>query len=405
MDRAPASGDGFRGELEVPGSNPGGPEKQWSLDMVLSLVFDLGPGRIVLRTRVIKVDPLSPEEWSLKEAAEVIRRGGLVVFPTETVYGLGANALDREAVIKIFEAKNRPMDNPLIVHVCELDEFEMLARSLPEEAYRIAEKLWPGPVTLVVWRSEVVPSEVTAGLPKVAIRMPSHPVASNLIRHSGVPIAAPSANLAGRPSPTTAQHVIQDLYGRVDLIIDGGETLLGVESTIIDLTAKPPELLRPGPIPVEDLERVLGLEIRVSDYARGLSEMEMAVSPGVKYRHYAPETPIKLVESESYDDLRGYAAKVARIAENYSSRGLKIVILASRETSRYYSEKGLRVLELGSRGNLYEVARSLFKVLRKLDKLRPNLALCEGFEEKGLGLTIMNRLRKACRHDIIRIGT
>ncbi|MCD6313073.1 MAG: threonylcarbamoyl-AMP synthase [Thaumarchaeota archaeon] len=357
----------------------------------------------MFRTRVVAVDPFEPDEGLLGEAARVIRSGGLVVFPTETVYGLGANAYSREAVIKIFKAKNRPMDNPLIVHICGLEELEMLASKLPDEAYEIAEKLWPGPVTLVVWKSEQVLKEVTAGLPKVAIRMPSHPIASSLIRLSGVPIAAPSANLAGRPSPTTAHHAIQDLYGRVDLIIDGGETLFGVESTIIDLTVKPPRLLRPGPIPVEDLERVLGFRIGIPDYARGLSEAKRAYSPGVKYRHYAPETPMKLVESDSYDDLAAYASKLIEIAEECSCRGLKVVIVASRETSRYYSARGFQVLELGSRKNLYEVARNLFKTLRELDEVSPDLALCEGFEEKGLGLTIMNRLRKACKHDIIRV--
>lgn len=356
----------------------------------------------MLRTRIVAVDPLKPDEGLLEEAARVIRDGGLVVFPTETVYGLGANAYSREAVIKIFKAKNRPIDNPLIVHICGLDELEMLASRLPDEAYEIVEKLWPGPVTLVVWKSKQVLGEVTAGLPKVAIRMPSHPIASKLIRLSGVPIAAPSANLAGRPSPTIAHHAIQDLYGRVDLIIDGGETLFGVESTIIDLTVKPPRLLRPGPIPIEDLERVLGFRIDVPEYARGLSEAEKAYSPGVRYRHYAPETPMKLIESDSYDDLPAYTSKLIEVAEEYSRKGLKVVIVASKETSRYYTVKGFQVLELGSRRSLYEVARNLFKTLRKLDEISPDLAICEGFEEKGLGLTIMNRLRKACKHDVIR---
>jgi len=353
-------------------------------------------------TRIIRVDPVNPEEELMKEAAGVIREGGLVAFPTETVYGLGANIYDREAVIKIFKAKNRPLDNPLIVHICGLEELEMLASKLPDEAYELAEKLWPGPVTLVVWKSDHVLKEVTAGLPKVAVRMPSHPIALSLIRLSGVPVAAPSANLTGRPSPTTAHHVINDLYGRVDLIIDGGETLFGVESTIIDLTAKPPRLLRPGPIPVEDLERVLGFEINVPDYARGLSEAERAHSPGVKYRHYAPEIPMRLIESDSYHDLAAYASKLIRIAEEYSSKGLKVVILASRETGRYYSARSFQVLELGSRENPYEIAKNLFKILRRLNELRPDLVLCEGFEEKGLGLTIMNRLREACGRNVVR---
>ena len=233
--------------------------------------------------------------------------------------------------------------------------------------------------------------------------MPSHPIASNLIKLSGVPIAAPSANLAGRPSPTTAEHVIRDLYGRIELIIDGGETLFGVESTIIDVTVKPPRLLRPGPIPVEELERVLGFEIEIPAYARGLVEAEAALSPGMKYRHYAPKTPIKLIEAERYDDHEAYASKVLRVAKEASSKGLKVAILASQETAKYYTSKGFKALVLGSRENPYEIAKNLFKVLRKLDDLDLDLAVCEGFEEKGLGLTIMNRLRKASGYDIVRV--
>jgi L-threonylcarbamoyladenylate synthase len=357
----------------------------------------------VARTRIIRIDPVNPDTSALAEAAEVIKRGGLVAFPTETVYGLGADAYNRDAVRRIFEAKNRPMDNPLIAHICELEWLEAVARNVPEKAHRIAERLWPGPVTLVLWKSDEIPAEVTAGLPKVAVRFPSHPVAAGLIERSGVPIAAPSANLAGRPSPTTAQHVIQDLYGRVDVILDGGEALFGVESTIIDLTSEPPRLLRPGPIPVEDLERVLGIRISIPDHARGLSEAEIAESPGMKYRHYAPDTPLKLVEALDYHDLASYSAKVLEIAEEYRSRGFKVAILASRETHRRYVERGFEVIELGSRKNFYEIARNLFNSLRRVDELRADLAITEGFEEKGLGLTVMNRLRKASKQDRILV--
>lgn len=357
----------------------------------------------MVKTRIIKVDSVNPDEAALIMAAEVIKRGGLVAFPTETVYGLGADAYNREAVRRIFEAKNRPMDNPLIVHICGLEWLEVIARNIPEEAYRIAERLWPGPVTLVLWKSDDVPEEVTAGLPKIAVRFPSHPIAMGLIKRSGVPIAAPSANLAGRPSPTTAQHVIQDLYGRIELILDGGETLFGVESTIIDLTDELPKLLRPGPIPVDDLERVLEMQIRIPDYARGLSEAKVAESPGMKYRHYAPETPLKLVETYDYDNLNSYSAKVLEIAEEHRSMGLKVVILASRETRHKYAKRKFRVIELGSRKNLYEVARNLFNSLRAVDALGVDLAIAEGFEEKGLGLTIMNRLRKAARQNRILV--
>ena len=210
------------------------------------------------QTRIIRVDPIYPNVKDIKVCAEVIRSGGLVAFPTETVYGLGANAYDREAVKKIFIAKNRPPDNPLIVHICDFKQLENIVTEIPDKALRLVKNAWPGPLTIILPKHSSVPDEVTAGLDTVAVRMPAHPVALKLIELSGVPIAAPSANLAGRPSPTTPSHVIQDLYGRVDIIIDAGETFFGVESTIINLLTEPPTLLRPGPLPIEKIEEFLG---------------------------------------------------------------------------------------------------------------------------------------------------
>ncbi len=358
---------------------------------------------VLILTRIIRVDPFNPSDEAIKEAAMVIRRGGLVAFPTETVYGLGANALDEDAVVKIFRAKKRPMDNPLIVHIASRKQLYMLARDLPEKAVVVAERLWPGPVTIVVWKSDIVPDVVTAGLPKVAIRMPAHPVALKLIEYSGVPIAAPSANLAGRPSPTRAEHVIEDLYGVVDVIIDGGETLLGIESTVIDLTRDPPVLLRPGSMPIEKIEEILGTRIVIPGFARGLGKADRAVSPGTRYKHYAPRTPLVLVEATSYDDLEEYSSRVLEIAFRYQSDDKRVCILASRETSDKYRGAGFMVLEVGSRGNLYEVAKNLFDALRRLDKLGVDIAVAEGFEEKGLGIAIMNRLRKASGENIIKV--
>ncbi|HDN75772.1 MAG TPA: threonylcarbamoyl-AMP synthase [Acidilobales archaeon] len=358
---------------------------------------------IQVKTRIVRVDPIKPDVKIMSEVAKVIREGGLVVFPTETVYGLGANAYNPEAVVKIFKAKNRPLDNPLIVHISSLTQFDELVSKVPEEAYIVAKRLWPGPVTIIVYKSSRVPNEVTAGLPTVAVRMPAHPVALKLIELSGTPIAAPSANLAGRPSPTMPEHVIRDMYGRVDVIIDAGETLFGVESTIIDLTSKPPKLLRPGPIPVEDLERVLGIKIEVPGFARGLRESERALAPGTKYRHYAPEKPLVLVEADSYDDIPNYALKVKELVLKYLRKGLKVCILASKESVGYYKDLGVKILTLGSRGNLYEIAKNLFKVLRAVDDLNIDIVISEGFEERGLGLTIMNRLRKASGYSIVRV--
>ncbi|MCX8195831.1 MAG: L-threonylcarbamoyladenylate synthase [Acidilobaceae archaeon] len=337
---------------------------------------------------MIKLDPSSFAESQLLPAAEVIRRGGLVAFPTETVYGLGADALNEAAVRRIYAVKGRPPDNPIIVHVHEIGQLELLSSYVPEKAYRLAERLWPGPLTLLVRKSPRVPYAVTAGLETVAVRMPAHPVALKLIELSA-PIAAPSANISGRPSPTRGEHVVKDLSSKIEVIIDGGETLYGVESTIIDLLSEPPVLLRPGAYPVEELERILGEKIRVPEFARGLAEAAKALAPGMKHRHYAPSTPLILVESKDYSDLEAYARAVRRVAEGYG----KVAVLATKETARFY--EGLKVIELGSRKDPFSVARALFDALRRVDELGVDAAVAEGFEERGLGLAIMNRLRRA----------
>jgi len=349
-------------------------------------------------TRVIKLDPLKPDKLLVNEVANILRAGGLAVFPTETVYGLGADAYNPEAVIKVFKVKGRPQDNPLILHVNSVEMLADVVSEVPHEAYELIERVWPGPLTIILRKSSKVPKEVTAGLPTVAVRCPAHPIALELIGSLGRPIAAPSANLSGNPSPTTAEHVIKDLMGLVDVIIDGGETFFGVESTILDLTTNPPTLLRPGPIGVEDLEKILKTEIYVPDFARGLLEAERALSPGLKYRHYSPNTPLILIELSNYSDLTRLASAIVRSANELSRRGMRVAILASTETSEFY--KGFKVLKLGSRRNLFEVAHNLFKALRDVDELGVDIALVEGFEERGVGLAIMNRLRKACTYRI-----
>lgn len=351
-------------------------------------------------TKILRVDAVNPDIGVLAEAAGFIKGGGLVVFPTETVYGLGADALNRAAVAKIFEAKGRPLDNPLIIHIAETSQLEYLTPHAGEEVFRLAEKFWPGPLTLVLRRSDRVPSEVCAGLDTVAVRMPAHPVALKLIELSGTPIAAPSANPSGKPSPTSGEHVIRDMTGKVDLIIDAGETLYGVESTIIDVTRDPPVLLRPGALQVEEIEAVTGGRVVVPDFARGKAEVSEAIAPGMKYRHYAPSKPLQVIESENYADLEKYAQGVLKHVGEMRSKGVRVVLLASTETLRYYS--GVETLELGSRKNLFEIARNLYKLLRKIDELDVDMAVTEGFEERGLGLTIMNRLRKASGFKIIK---
>jgi len=341
-------------------------------------------------TRVVKVsgDNLGRV---VEEAGEVIRGGGLVVFPTETVYGLGADAYNVEAVRKIFLVKGRPPDNPLIVHIDSLEMFERVVRDPPDHLYKYVGRLWPGPFTIVYYRGDI-PDVVSAGLETVAVRMPAHPVAQALIKYSQVPIAAPSANISGRPSPTSPEHVIQDLFGRVDMILDAGETLYGVESTVIDFTTDPPRLLRPGPLTVEELSDALGVEIEVPEYVRNRIEVGDPRSPGMKYRHYAPDASMVLVEYRG--DLYQMVERVISVYREVSIHG-RVGILATDETIEYYMGLDAELASLGSRSDLYTVAKNLYKMLRWMDGKGVDYLIVEGFEDRGLGLTIMNRLRRA----------
>lgn len=342
-------------------------------------------------TEIIKINPLYPEIEKIKKAAEIIRRGGTVVFPTETVYGLGANAFDPEAVKKIFVAKNRPMDNPLIVHIADINQLYEVASDIPEKILNISKIVWPGPLTFVLKKSPKVPKETTGGLNTVAVRMPAHPIALELIKESKVPIAAPSANLATRPSPTKAEHVIEDLNGKVDMIIDGGETFFGVESTVINVTVDPPQLLRPGPFSVEELERLFG-KINIPEQARGTGEFGIALSPGMKYKHYAPNKKLLVVENRN---------KLDKIIEELENKGYKVALLCSKEVCQKFKDKKLEIIELGSESNLYEIAKNLFNAFRKLDKLNVDLGVIHSFSERGIGLAIMNRMRKASGFSIV----
>jgi L-threonylcarbamoyladenylate synthase len=353
-----------------------------------------------VNTLVLKVNPDRPEREKIREAAEVIREGGLVAFPTETVYGLGANALDEGATLRIFEAKERPADNPLITHIARKDDVRLLAESVPEGAEVLMDEFWPGPLTLLMPRSELVPDTTVGGLSTVAIRMPSHPVAKALILEADVPIAAPSANLAGRPSPTTAAHVLADLGGRIEVVIDGGEIVHGVESTVVDLTTDPPTLLRPGPVAPEELQSLLR-EIRIHPAAKAEAPMEVAIarSPGMKYKHYAPKAQILVVEGEPEKVRR----KVQELASARMKPGVKVGILATSESAPGYHADVVKVV--GSRAEPRSVAKNLFKILRELDAEGVDFAVAEGIEPVGIGLAVMNRLRKAAGLNILRVGT
>lgn len=349
-------------------------------------------------TRLFKVDPQDPDQTVIKLAAEVILQGGLVAFPTETVYGLGANAFDEQAVVKIFQAKRRPMDNPLIVHIADIRDLDLVAEEVPLEAEKSIRRFWPGPLTLVLPKSDLVPEVVTARLPSVAVRMPSHPVAFKLISSVGIPIAAPSANLAGRPSPTRAQHVIEDLWSRVDVILDGGETTYGIESTVLDLTCDTPTILRPGPVTLEELKEVLErVDVHPIAKVEKVVEEVVAKSPGLKYRHYAPRARLILVEG----DVSQIPSKVNELYLNQKSLGRKVRILATQETLHSYGVEEVKVL--GSRVEPRSIARNLFKLLRECDGEDVDVIITEGVEPLGVGLAIMNRLRKASS-SIFRVG-
>lgn len=338
-----------------------------------------------METKVFNVNPVDPDDKILRIVSEVIKNGGLVAFPTETVYGLGVNTFDERAVMKIFKVKKRPPDNPLIIHISKLEQLENIVSEFSEIAEKLAKIFWPGPLTMILKKSVEVPDIVCAGLPTVAVRMPSHPVAKKLIEFAEVPIAAPSANLSGRPSPTLGEHVIKDLFGKIDVILEAGKTPLGLESTIVNISRFPPTLLRPGPVTVEKLKQILP-DLQIPDYIFKKSFEGKPLAPGMKYRHYSPVKPLILVEDSKkmYDVLAEY--------EN------AIVVCPIEHVRRY---KDRRIVIIGSLENPYSIAHNLFDVLRKVDEEEGTPIVVEGFEERGILFSVMNRLRKAASKIIV----
>lgn len=346
---------------------------------------------------MLKVDPQQPEIEKIRIAANFIKKGGLVAFPTETVYGLGADALNAKAVLALFEAKKRPLDNPPIVHICDAKDVYRLAKEVPPEAEKLMKTFWPGPLTLIFECSVIVPDVTVAGLDTIALRMPRHNVALALIKESNCPISAPSANLAGKPSPTTAKHVLEDLDGRIDAVLDAGPTAIGVESTVLDLTVDPPQVLRPGGTPYEVLKKTLGrVELNPIVTAEKPLPVDRARSPGVKHKHYAPDADVVVVVGE----LSSVVNKVNELSEFYLRRGNKVGILCTDETVRHY--QGDVVKSLGSRSNLAGVAKNLFRLLREFDLEKVDVVIAEGVPTQGLGLAVMNRLRKASGYKIVK---
>jgi len=351
-----------------------------------------------METKLVKIEDKNPvDETLLEEAAEIIKCGGLVAFPTETVYGLGANALDSEAAKKIYVAKGRPSDNPLIAHIADLNGLYPLVKEVPGSARKLAEAFWPGPMTLILFKSDLVPKETSGGLNTVAVRMPSDPIAHALIRKAGVPIAAPSANTSGRPSPTLASHVMEDMNGRIDMVLDGGPVGIGLESTIVDLTEKVPAILRPGAITLPMLEEVLGT-VELDPALKGpVSDSVHPKAPGMKYRHYAPKADLILVEGNA-DSVVGTINVKVRDAIN---NGKKVGIIATEET-RYRYPLGT-VRSLGPRENEEAIAHNLYAVLREFDDLGTDIIYSESFRTDDLGQAIMNRMMKASGYHTIYV--
>ena len=324
---------------------------------------------------------------------KLIREGGLVAFPTETVYGLGANGLDGSAVERIFEAKGRPSDNPLILHVAKKSDVKDLWRHVPDEARRLMDAFWPGPLTLIFVKSDIVPDEVTAGLSTVAVRMPEHKTALALIRAAGVPIAAPSANLSGRPSPTTAEHVLEDMDGRIDAVIDGGPCRVGVESTVLTLVGKP-TILRPGGITREMLEQVIG-PVEVSPAVlRPLAEGETAASPGMKHKHYAPDAEVIVAVGSP----RKIASIICREYDIAEAMGKRPVILGTEQTRSCY--RGMECDIIGDRADPASLCAELFSALRRWSG-RADVIFAEGVPESDQGLAYMNRLLRAAGFEVL----
>jgi L-threonylcarbamoyladenylate synthase len=344
-----------------------------------------------METAILKIDRQKPE--GLEQAARILQKGGLVAFPTETVYGLGAVYNNEPALLKVFAVKGRPADNPLILHIYHLDQLNQIVSSISSAAERLIQCFWPGPLTLIFPKKAEVSTVVTANLNSVAVRMPSDPAARELLRLTGIPVAAPSANLSGKPSPTHGEHVINDLLGKIELIIDAGPCPDGVESTVLSLMGEKPVILRPGTITREQLEPVLGKSILI---AGGL-EVDRPQAPGMKYRHYAPEAPVILFEGESDKIVREINQ---RLVETKNSH--KTVVLGTTDNIGKYNNEW--VLDMGPQGNPSIIASNIYQLLRFCDRLKVDMILIEGISDRGIGTAVLNRLRKAAGGNVINVS-
>ena len=349
-----------------------------------------------MKTIIKKITKNQNNADIIKQAGDILKSGGLVAFPTETVYGLGADALNEQAAKKIYAAKGRPSDNPLIIHITNIEALDKITEYIPQEARIVADAYWPGPLTMIFRKSEIVPMGTTGGLNTVAVRMPSHEVARAVIDAGGGYIAAPSANTSGRPSPTAAEHVQEDLSGKIDMIVDGGPVEIGVESTILDMTVTPPMILRPGAITKEMLNKVIG-EVAVDKTLMNSDSRKAPKAPGMKYRHYAPKADLIVIEGE----LGRVAYEINCLAQEKLSEGYKVGIIGTEETVSNYSFGDVKCI--GTRENEATIASHLFGILREFDNDGVEYIYSESFDSEGIGSAIMNRLLKAAGQHIIRL--
>ena len=350
-----------------------------------------------MNTELFKIDEHNIDAAAkeiLTKAGSIIREGGLVAFPTETVYGLGGDALNPESSKKIYAAKGRPSDNPLIVHVASMEDVEAIVDEVPEAAYRLAEAFWPGPLTMIMNKNDKVPHETTGGLDTVAIRMPNNEIALELIRQSGGYIAAPSANTSGRPSPTLARYCVEDLSGKIEMIIDGGQVGIGLESTIVDLTSEEPMILRPGYITQDMLKEVLG-QVTIDRTIIDATSTQKPKAPGMKYRHYAPKGSLAIIQGNQKDVVDYINARAKEAMEE----GKRVGIIGTDATRDLYSADVIK--SVGNREDESSIAHELFKVLREFDDENIDVMFSESFDESGIGQAIMNRLLKAAGHNVI----
>lgn len=349
-----------------------------------------------MKTKTGKIENIQYNTDIISEAGAILKKGGLVAFPTETVYGLGADALNEKAAEKIYAAKGRPSDNPLIIHITHMGALKKIVKNIPKKAYAVASRYWPGPLTMIFDKSDMVPYGTTGGLDTVAVRMPDHEIARAVIDAGGGYIAAPSANTSGRPSPTRAEHVMEDMEGKIDMIVDGGPVDIGVESTILDLTVTPPMILRPGAVTREMLEEILGT-VAEDGAMLGDDKGKAPKAPGMKYRHYAPKAELTVVEG----DMDRVTEKINRLTAEKMKKGYKVGIIGTEETVGNYRHGIVKCV--GTRQDEATVASHLYGILREFDGEDVEYIFSESFSGDGIGDAVMNRLLKAAGHHIIYV--